>query len=115
MIAACEATVLGVKAGLDAGTMLDAINASYDRSRLSHMGTQRAMEKRLRGDFNERFGGAETGFLGRAEERSRGQLGETLALNEDQRNMALAGARERAEELVRDGTKVLAEAIHAVH
>src|SRR3990167_3433033 len=83
--------------GIDPG-MLDSINASYDRSRLSHMGTQRAMEKRLRGDFNERFGGAETGFLGRAEDRSRGQLGETLALNEDQRNMALAGARERAEE-----------------
>ena len=32
MIAACEATVLGVKAGLDAGTMLDAINAGSGRN-----------------------------------------------------------------------------------
>ena len=32
MVAACEATVLGVKAGLDAGTMLDAINAGSGRN-----------------------------------------------------------------------------------
>jgi 3-hydroxyisobutyrate dehydrogenase-like beta-hydroxyacid dehydrogenase len=32
MIAACEATVLGVKAGLDAGTLLDAINAGSGRN-----------------------------------------------------------------------------------
>jgi 3-hydroxyisobutyrate dehydrogenase-like beta-hydroxyacid dehydrogenase len=32
MVAACEATVLGVKAGLDAGTLLDAINASSGRN-----------------------------------------------------------------------------------
>jgi 3-hydroxyisobutyrate dehydrogenase-like beta-hydroxyacid dehydrogenase len=32
MIAACEATVLGVKAGLDAGTLLAAINASSGRN-----------------------------------------------------------------------------------
>ena len=32
MIAACEATVLGVKAGLDAGTMLAAINAGSGRN-----------------------------------------------------------------------------------
>lgn len=32
MIAACEATVLGVKAGLDAGTLLDTINAGSGRN-----------------------------------------------------------------------------------
>jgi 3-hydroxyisobutyrate dehydrogenase-like beta-hydroxyacid dehydrogenase len=32
MIAACEATLVGVKAGLDAGTLLDAINASSGRN-----------------------------------------------------------------------------------
>ena len=32
MVAACEATVLGVKAGLEAGTLLDAINAGSGRN-----------------------------------------------------------------------------------
>ena len=78
--------------------LLAAMNADYDRSRLGMMGAERAYEKRLRGDFNERFGGAETGLLGRAEQTSRDQMSGQLAGLEQQRNLALAQARERAEE-----------------
>ncbi len=79
-------------------SLLAAIQADFDRSRLSAMGNQRAYEKRLRGDFNERFGGAETGLLHLAQRESRDALDESLATNELNRNRELALARERAEE-----------------
>lgn len=52
MIAACEATLVGVKAGLDAGTLLEAINASSGRNAATQDKFPRAI---LNGRFD--FGG----------------------------------------------------------
>lgn len=78
--------------------LLAAINASFDRSRLAHLGTGRAYEKRNQENINERMDGAQTGLLNSANKDSRKAIEAMLGQNEEQRGAAIAGAQERAED-----------------
>lgn len=83
----------------DPSALMKSIHSSYDQSRLAHLGTGKAYEKRNADLMANRMGGANTGITNLLNAQSRKETDALLAGNERDRAMAIAQAQRDAEEM----------------